>query len=362
MSSKGDLPPIIIVQKTVAGHGHHGGAWKVAYADFVTAMMAFFMVMWLVATMPQEVLGGIADYFKRPSSIDGESTQLSPGSMGPGGAGDKMVRIFDEVKPKTGEGDAGRKRKMNEDEIRKAAAEAERKRLESLEMQLRAAIDASQSLAPFKDQLLIDITPEGLRIQIVDQQNRPMFASGSFRLQDYTNVILDELAEYLDSVPNRLAITGHTDVTPFGGGDTGYTNWELSADRANAARRALISGGLRDDKFARVVGLASTTLFDKQAPSNPINRRISLILLNQAAEDKARELDAFGREGGEGEDEETAADEAAGEARAARASAPAEAEANPAPTPAPGERPDLSTAAAAARAADAVADDARRSP
>jgi chemotaxis protein MotB len=238
-------------------------------------------------------------------------------------------------------------------------------------MELRAAIDASQSLAPFKDQLLVDITPEGLRIQIVDQQNRPMFASGSFRLQDYTNVILDELAEYLDSVPNRLAITGHTDVTPFGGGDAGYTNWELSADRANAARRALISGGLRDDKFARVVGLASTTLFDKQQPSNPINRRISLILLNQAAEEQAREMDAFGREDEDSRaadgDGDASGDGEAAAADAATATAPADPSSDaaagaPREVPAPGARPDLRSAASAARAADAVAEEAGRSP
>ncbi|MCE3004789.1 MAG: flagellar motor protein MotB, partial [Xanthomonadaceae bacterium] len=297
MSAKGELPPIIIVKKKVAGHGHHGGAWKVAYADFVTAMMAFFMVMWLVVTQPQEVLGGIADYFKSPSMVDGQASKMVPGGMRPGGAGEKMVRIFDEASTKSGETDQEKKRDLSAEELRKAAEEADRKRLESLMEELQAAIEASQSLAPFKDQLLIDITPEGLRVQIVDRQNRPMFDSGSFRLQSYTAEILDELAEYLDTVPNRIALTGHTDVTPFGNGDAGYTNWELSADRANAARRALISGGLRDDKFARVVGLSSTALFDKANPENPINRRISIILLNQAAEEQAREMDEYDIDG-----------------------------------------------------------------
>jgi chemotaxis protein MotB len=292
-NAKGELPPIIIVKKKVAGHGHHGGAWKVAYADFVTAMMAFFMVMWLVVTMPQEVLGGIADYFKSPSAVEGQAATMSPGMMGPGGAGDAPIAIFDKVSPKTGKGEDGDGRKANAEEVKKLAEELERQRLEELARQLQEAIRASQALAPYKDQLLIDITPEGLRIQVVDEQNRPMFDSGSFRLQSYTNAILDELAEYLDSVPNRVAITGHTDVTPFSNGDAGYTNWELSADRANAARRSLINGGLAPDKFARVVGLADTALFDKTNPSNPVNRRISIILLTQAAEDKAREYDEF---------------------------------------------------------------------
>ena len=342
MSAKGELPPIIIVKKKVAGHGHHGGAWKVAYADFVTAMMAFFMVMWLVVSQPQEVLGGIADYFKNPSLVDGQATKNVPGSMGPGGAGEKLVRIFDQPDTKPGQGD-GKKRDLTEDEIRKAAEEADRKRLESLMEELKAAIEASQSLAPFKDQLLIDITPEGLRIQIVDRQNRPMFQSGSFRLQDYTAEILDELAPYLDTVPNRIALTGHTDVTPFGGGDAGYTNWELSADRANAARRALIGGGLPDAKFARVVGLASTALFDKANPANPINRRISIILLNQAAEEKARELDEYDIDGPPAEDAPAADDGGPPPATGA------------APAVAPGDRPVLSTAQAAARAADEAA-------
>lgn len=296
MSANGELPPIIVVRKKVAGHGSHGGAWKVAYADFVTAMMAFFLVMWLVTTQPQEVLGGIADYFKSPSMVEGTASTMMPGVMGPGGAADKMVRVFEEPDSKPGQGD-GKAREPTEDETRKAMADADRRRLEALKRDLEAAIESSQALAPFKDQLLIDITPEGLRVQIVDRHNRPMFDSGSFRMQPYTVEILDELAEYLDRVPNRIALTGHTDIAPFGRGDAGYTNWELSADRANAARRALIGGGLGDAKFARVVGLASTTLFDKANPSNPINRRISIILLNQAAEDQARELDEYDIDG-----------------------------------------------------------------
>jgi chemotaxis protein MotB len=176
---------------------------------------------------------------------------------------------------------------MTDDEIEAQAKEIERARLEELKKQLEEAIEQSPSLAAFKEQLLLDITPEGLRIQIVDQQNRPMFDSGSFRLQSYTINILNELAPYLQGVPNRLSITGHTDTTPFGGGDTGYTNWELSADRANAARRALVSGGVSMEKMARVVGVSDSVLFDKENPTNPINRRISIIVMNKATEDAA---------------------------------------------------------------------------
>jgi chemotaxis protein MotB len=342
-SGKGDLPPIIIIKKKVNAAGHHGGAWKVAYADFVTAMMAFFMVMWLVVSQPQEVLGGIADYFKSPSAVEGQATRMSPGMMGPGGAGDAPINIFDKVSPKTGKGEDGDgKKKQTDEELRKAAAAAERKRLEELMVQLNAAIEASQSLAPYKDQLLIDITPEGLRVQIVDKQNRPMFASGSFQLQDYTHQILDELAEYLASVPNRVAITGHTDVTAFGNGEAGYTNWELSADRANAARRSLINGGLPGEKFARVVGLASSALFDKENPSNPINRRISIILLSQAAEEQTRKYDEL-------------EPDAAGELEAA-ANVGSAAEATAASAPAPDTIPDPALRDAANRATRSAAD------
>ena len=291
MSGK-DQQPVIIVKKKINAAGHHGGAWKVAYADFVTAMMAFFMVMWLSATMPQEQLGGIAEYFRNPSIIDGRAAVMAPGAMGPGGAGDAPVQIFDAVKPPEGDPGEGTTpdpavggaAPMTDEQIEAEAREIEKRRLEDLMGQLKEAIETSASLSAFKEQLLLDITPEGLRIQIVDQQNRPMFDSGSYRLQSYTIGIINELAPYLESVPNRISITGHTDVVPFAGGDAGYTNWELSADRANAARRALVGGGLDADRIARVVGTGSSVLFDRENPTNPINRRISIIVMNKATE------------------------------------------------------------------------------
>ena len=175
---------------------------------------------------------------------------------------------------------------------KKIADEAEHKKLESLLEELRQAIDKSQALKPFKDQLLLDITPEGLRIQIVDKQNRPMFDLGSAQLKDYTDrPSCKTLAGYLNTVPNRISLTGHTDIRPYPGG-VNYTNWELSADRANAARRALESGGLTPSKIARVVGLSSSVLFDKDDPQNPINRRISIIVMTKEAEDAALKSEA----------------------------------------------------------------------
>jgi chemotaxis protein MotB len=307
---------IIVKRRKKGGGGHHGGAWKVAYADFVTAMMAFFLVMWLVSSISKEQRAAVFDYFKNPSMEPGKNIRAAPGQMGPGGASTSVINMGggmdaprvtvvntpeSDAKPKpqpfnmtvtetkksdTAAADEAKKIDMTVEEARKIADEADHKKLESLLEELRKAIDKSQALRPFKDQLLLDITPEGLRIQIVDQQNRPMFDVGSAKLKDYTTVILKTLAGYLNTVPNRISMSGHTDIRPYPGGDA-YTNWELSADRANAARRALQSGGLAEEKIARVVGLSSSVLFDKNDPQNPINRRISIIVMTKQAEDTA---------------------------------------------------------------------------
>lgn len=288
--------PIIIVKRKINAGGHHGGAWKVAYADFVTAMMAFFMVMWLVASVSKEQRAALFDYFKNPSMEEGKSVKPAPGQAGPGGASTSPIDLgggLDAPKSNpTDENGLGQPvNTVSDDQARKIAAEAEKKQLESLEQELREAIDKSQALQPFKDQLLLDITPEGLRIQIVDKQNRPMFDLGSTRLKDYTTDILHEVARYLNTVPNRISLSGHTDSQPYSGA-RGYTNWELSADRANAARRALLEGGLKPAQIARVVGLANSVLFDRENPFNPINRRISIIVMTKSAEATALSTDA----------------------------------------------------------------------
>ncbi|TZF90270.1 flagellar motor protein MotB, partial [Cognatilysobacter lacus] len=295
MAAQQQTPIILIKRRSRARAVHHGGSWKVAYADFVTAMMAFFMVMWLAATMPQEKLGGIADYFKNPSAVKGQTSTLVPGTMGPGGAGDTPIKMFSQVRNPPGAGDARipgvGSGKTSDDAARKALEKADKEKLEVLKKMLEKAIGQSQALQPFKDQLLIDITPEGLRIQIIDAQNRPMFDLGSPELKDYTRTILVELARYVDQVPNRVAISGHTDTTPYAA-KNGYSNWELSAERANAARRALIEGGMREEKLARVVGLSSSVPFNRNDPADPKNRRISLVVLSQEAERIAAESDA----------------------------------------------------------------------
>ena len=286
--------PIIVIKRKKGGGGHHGGAWKVAYADFVTAMMAFFMVMWLVASVSKEQRAAMFEYFKNPSMEQGHSVKAAPGQAGPGGASTSVINLgggLDAPKSADAKENDGLGKPTSAEEAKKLAEAQEKKQLESLMEELREAIDKSQALEPFKDQLLLDITPEGLRIQIVDKLNRPMFDSGSSALKDYTTKILVELAKYLNTVPNRISLSGHTDDKPFAGGN-GYTNWELSADRANAARRALINGGLSEHKIARVVGLASSVLFLKTEPLNPINRRISIIVMTKHAEEAALATDA----------------------------------------------------------------------
>lgn len=291
MADKDKAQPIIIKKVNKGGGGHHGGAWKVAYADFVTAMMAFFLVMWLVGTLPEESLSGISEYFKNPSVLSGTSRTPPPNALGAGGAGTNPVKVSKNMTsptmggegPKVGEGESPR----DAEEAKEVARQLEQQKLESLLAELKDAIETSESLAQFKDQLLLDITPEGLRIQIVDQQNRPMFDVGSSRLKDYTTEILRELSPYMNKVENRISITGHTDQSRYAS-PSGYSNWELSADRANAARRALVAAGLSEEKLSRVVGLSSSVLFDKENPTNPINRRISIIVMSQAAEEAAR--------------------------------------------------------------------------
>jgi chemotaxis protein MotB len=257
--------------------------------------------MWLVAAVSKEQRAAIFDYFKNPSMEPGKSSHAAPGQMGPGGASTSPINLRGGMdaprstvgKQKDQNGSSKVKSTDHTPNPEEAAAiqrGEEHKKLESLMAELRQAVDKSQALEPFKDQLLLDITPEGVRIQIVDAQNRPMFDVGSAHLRDYTTAILRELAPYLDSVPNRISLTGHTDVRPYPSSN-GYTNWELSADRANAARRALTAGGLPDSKISRVVGLSSSVLFNKAEPQSPINRRISIVVMTRQAEEAALRTD-----------------------------------------------------------------------
>lgn len=272
--------PIVIKRiKKVAG-GHHGGAWKIAYADFVTAMMAFFLLMWLLGSSTKAQLEGISDYFKTPLKI-----AMSGGS----GSGDSSSVIKGggtDFTRQEGQVQKGviKDQKIDKDAKKVLRERAELIRLEGLKKKIEQAIEANPSLKKFQNQLLLDITTDGLRIQIVDEQNRPMFALGKAELQPYTKTILREIGKMLNEVTNKISLSGHTDGKPFPSGDKGYSNWELSADRANASRRELVAGGMDTNKILTVVGLSSAVLFDKNDPLNPINRRISIVVMNEKAE------------------------------------------------------------------------------
>ena len=269
-------PKSLIVIKRVkrGGGGHHGGAWKIAYADFVTAMMAFFLLMWLLSSTSKATLEGIAEYFKTPLkvAINGGSSVSERSSVIKGGG--------KEVTRKEGEVRKVLDLKAAETELERR----ERQALESLKKKIEQAIEANPTLRQFKKQLLLDITSEGLRIQIVDEQNRPMFAMASATLQPYTRQILHELGRMLNDVPNRIGLSGHTDNLMYASGEKSYSNWELSADRANASRRELVNAGMQEAKLLRVVGLSSAVPLDANNPANPINRRISIVVMNRRAE------------------------------------------------------------------------------
>jgi len=277
--------PIVIKRiKKVAG-GHHGGAWKIAYADFVTAMMAFFLLMWLLGSTAKGDLVGISEYFKTPLKVAmaGGSGSGDSSSVIKGG-GEDLTRTAGQVK----RGDSPPENKSYDLQAAKAAlARAESERLQSLKARIESAIEVNPMLKKYQNQLLLDITSEGLRIQIVDEKNRPMFAMAKAELQPYTKDILHIIGMVLNEVPNKLGISGHTDSTPYFS-ESGYSNWELSADRANASRREMVLGGLQDEKVLRVVGLAAAAHLDAKDPFNPINRRISIIVMNKRTEDAVR--------------------------------------------------------------------------
>lgn len=291
--------PIIVKRIKKGGHGHHGGAWKIAYADFVTAMMAFFLLMWLLGSTAKGDFEGIAEYFKTPLKValmGGEGAGDSSSVVK--GGGQDLTRQSGQVK----KGDLESKVKTYA--LKETNAEFKRKEREmlgELKSRIEAMIENNPTLKQFKRQLLIDITSEGLRIQIVDEQNRPMFDLAGDQLKPYTRDILREIGKVLNAVPNRITLSGHTDAAQFSGGERGFSNWELSANRANSSRRELVLGGMDDHKVLRVVGMSSTVLFDKNDPLNPVNRRISIVVLNKQTEETFLKEDSPEVEVGNGE-------------------------------------------------------------
>ncbi len=285
------LQPIIIKRVKKGGHAVHGGAWKIAYADFVTAMMAFFLLMWLLGSTTEGDKKGIADYFGAPLKL-----ALLNGGSGSGdsshvvkGGGQDLTRTTGQVK--RGDVDATRST-VNVHQLKAEQTRAEVARLAELKKKIESQIAANPKLAGMASQLLLEMTRDGLRIQIVDQENRAMFASGSAVVASTMRELLREVGGVLAEVPNRLTLEGHTDALPFGGrggkdgsNEGGYSNWELSADRANASRRELLAGGLPEDQVLRVQGLAAANLYDRRDPAAPANRRISIVVMTREAEE-----------------------------------------------------------------------------
>ncbi|MCV2423308.1 flagellar motor protein MotB [Paucibacter sp. DJ2R-2] len=277
------LQPIIIKRVKKGGHAAHGGAWKIAYADFVTAMMAFFLLMWLLGSTTEGDKKGIADYFGSPLKVamqggsgSGDSSHVVKGG------GKDLTRESGQVK--AGDVEA-RQRTFSLRALKEEQRKAEKARLEELKDKVEEVLANNPQLATLGGQIRLDMTKEGLRIQIVDENNRAMFDSGSAVVKPYMRALLRELGSVLSEVPNRLTLEGHTDALGFAGGERGYSNWELSADRANSSRRELIAGGLPESRTLRVQGLASSKLLEPKQPESPINRRISIIVMNRDAED-----------------------------------------------------------------------------
>jgi chemotaxis protein MotB len=307
--------PVIIVKKKKHGeHGHHGGAWKVAYADFVTAMMAFFLLLWLLNVTTEEQKQGIAQYFtpesvSRANSGSGQilgGTVIAQGQMARVTGGvvmgipqdpsqeDPEEPVDDPKEESKEEKNAGKseaeknpasenaRKEATEDDIKKALAKREEEEFAKAEHDLRQAIQDVPELRQLAQNLIIDRTPEGMRIQIVDQDGVAMFPLGSAAPHEHTRKLLAMVAKVVQKMPNKIAVTGHTDATPYAQGSRAYDNWELSTDRANSSRRGLLEAGVRIQRISRVVGKADQEPLFADNPADPRNRRISIVLLREA--------------------------------------------------------------------------------
>ncbi len=331
----------IIIKKKKGGHGgHHGGAWKVAYADFVTAMMAFFLLLWLLNVTTSDQRKGIADYFS-PAAVSREQSgsggmlggrtitapgaQMSPSSpmsadvpvSGPPGyatqdgdesadpteasssqssspteqkpsesRADYQKRLEEQAKQvgipgqKPGEKLSDFADRVKEGGEKLVEAQKEARQFQQAATEIRQAIQSVPELEPLAQNMMIDQTPEGLRIQIVDQDRVSMFPGGSGQMYPQTRQLVMQVAKALAKLPNKLSISGHTDGTPFPSG-SGRDNWDLSAERANATRRALVQGGIAEDRIQEVTGRADRDLLVPDQPGSPRNRRISMVLMRE---------------------------------------------------------------------------------
>jgi len=298
-----ELAPIIIKKVVKGGHSHHGGAWKVAYADFVTAMMAFFLLLWLLNATTEDQKQGISEYFS-PSTVSkttggaggllGGAVVSSPGAMTSRTA---VPSVSLELRPTSGaqageeteEGggkvenaDPENTGNITDEKMEAELAKREQAQFAQIEAELKQAIAETPDLKELQKHLVIDSTPEGMRIQIVDQHGEPMFPNGSARMPEKTRKLLQTISGVVKKMPNMVSIAGHTDAVTFRGSRQGFGNWELSANRALASRRVLVESGLPMERVAQVSGKAATEPLVKDDPKDPRNRRISIILLREA--------------------------------------------------------------------------------
>ncbi|MED5395435.1 MAG: flagellar motor protein MotB [Pseudomonadota bacterium] len=270
MAENGAKQPIIIKKVNKGGHAHHGGAWKIAYADFVTAMMAFFLLLWLLSSVTQEQLEGISNYFD-PTDVTEAQFSGSGGLLGgktvteEGAATDSIT--MDLPPPKAGAGSAAALISENEDE-----------QFEEAKQQIEDALQSLPSLKKLAESLMIENTPEGLKIQLIDQDGLALFPSGSAKMYLHTRRLIEVVSKVIMSLPQQISISGHTDAVPFLASG-GYSNWELSSDRANSARRELLHFKVPAQRYSRVVGKAATEPLLPDDPKNSRNRRLSIILL-----------------------------------------------------------------------------------
>ena len=290
MAEAASQQPIIVKKIIKGGGGHHGGAWKVAYADFVTAMMAFFLLLWLLNAVTEEQLSGIANYFSPVTVSDqtsGAGGILGGRTLGESGAMQNIraqpsvsidIPPPDFSKKSDDETDAKKEEMTEEEKIEKWRSEHEKQQFDEAEDTLRQAIETVPQLKQLSSSLLINTMEEGLRIQIVDQEGLAMFPRGSTNMYAHTRKVIELVAKVISEMPQNLAISGFTDATKYTG-RSDYSNWELSADRANATRRVLLEEGFPPDRIVRVVGRAETDPLLPEDPNNAKNRRISLVLL-----------------------------------------------------------------------------------
>lgn len=295
MAKEGKAAPVMIRRISEEGHhGHHGGAWKVAYADFVTAMMAFFLMLWLLSTSSEDTLKGLAEYFTDASDNEGipggvagvlNGITMTPPrplfdrqSSSPLFADPALPSAASEQDAESVALSDSRAQEDASDLSAEALAEGRAEtRFETAREAIFQALARSEELGAFADSILVERTPEGLRIQLLDRESMAMFPSGSSRMHPHTERLLQIVTQAVHALPNRLSIRGHTDARPFA--SPGYDNWRLSSDRADATRRVMQGAGLGPGRVAEVVGRADAEPLFPADPNDARNRRISIVLL-----------------------------------------------------------------------------------